>query len=150
MIEPVAPFTLLAPYSTIANMAITADSAKVAGKSFCHSINDNAATAAAITPIATAIAIIEPLQSSAPSVAVIIPDMNVAKNPIATIPFASAPSDIIPNNIHTPAIIAKETLNATSVSPTFAICLSPYFDNTLTIQVTNTPKAIMKTIPAPI
>ena len=150
MTEPIAPFTLLAPCSIITNINITIDSAAVAGKSFCHSINDNAATAAAITPIATAIAIIEPLQSSAPSVAAIIPDMNIAKTATAATPFASAGSDIIPSIIDTAAKIATDTLNASNVAPILTISVPLAYLLIATIARTNPANATMNNVPFPI
>ena len=63
------PLTSGADLSIYANIPIRIPSAAVAPASLDGSINDNATTDTAITPIATAIAIMDPFTSLAPFVA---------------------------------------------------------------------------------
>ena len=92
------------------------DNAIAAGKSFVGSIIDNTATDAAITPIATAIAIIVPLQFSTSRAVSTIPAITNPSIDTAMTPLANPGKSIIPSSMATPARIAIETDIANSVA----------------------------------
>ena len=116
---PIADCILLPAFSTRANIPIRTESAIVAPANLLPSIIDNAATATAITPIAIVIAIMLPLQSSAPLVAHIIKDITDPSIVTAIIPLAKPLVSIRLNSIATPARIPIATDNATIVIAIF-------------------------------
>ena len=87
-------FAVLATFTAIANIVIRIPSAATAPTNFVGFTNDNATTAAVITPMAIDIAIKFPLQSLAFLVANINPAMNAANIPTAITPCASFLSGI--------------------------------------------------------
>ena len=107
-----------------ANMPINIPNAAVAPANLVGSMNDKAATATAITAIATDIAMRLPLTSCASRVAVIINAKIAPRIPTAITPLAKAPSSIKLSNTHTPAIIPMATDMANIVPATLAICSS--------------------------
>ena len=123
MIEPDA---LLPANSMSANIPISAPKHAVAMASLIESIKDNAATAAAITPIATAIAITFPFTSFAPCVALIILVMIMPRTATAITPFASCSVSTRPSRTDIPARSPIATDTASSVPASFTV--SPPLD----------------------
>ena len=122
---PTLDCILLPAFSTIANIPISADKHKVGATRSFGSSNDNSITHAVSTPIATAIAMMLPLHSFAPSQADIIPAINIDKKPITIIPFAIADGLSRSMRNITPTRMPIATLNDSRVAPTFRT--SPFF-----------------------
>ena len=106
IIEPIPPFTVGAAFSIRANIPISILRAATAPANLEPSINERAATATAITPIATAIAIMLPMQFWTPLAACIIRAITDERMPTAITPLAKAAKSIHPSIIATPANIA--------------------------------------------
>ena len=111
-----------------ANIPIKVERANVAPASLDPSINDNAATAPAITVIATTITIRLPFTSLAPCVAFIMPIMKALNIPTAVRPFIKPPTSIRLIAIDTAAKIPIATAIDNIVADTLAIfCSFPIF-----------------------
>ena len=140
------PFAEPAAFDINANMPISIPIATVAPVNFEGSINDRAATAAAITPIATVMTMRLPLQLFTFLVATIINASMALKIPTAVIPFARFSIGIVPNTIATPAKTAIEIDTHKIVEPTLFNSLSPANLVAAIRPVTIPPK---KVIPIP-
>ena len=115
---PIDEVILLPILTMSANIPIRTPIAAVALKSSDVSINDNTAIAAAITPIATAIAIRLPLHSLASLVARIISAIIDASIPTATIPLAKCCTFMKPSIVATTARRAIDIDIINNVDPT--------------------------------
>ena len=145
--EPMELFIVPDAFAIKANMPIIMDMDAVAPASFDPSIMDNAATAAAITPIATDIAIRLPFTSFAPLVAQIIAVTTPPKRPTAMIPFVNPFKSIKLRMTATPARMPIATDIANIVPATFAICCSLPIDVMEIIALTRSVKAAINIIP---
>ena len=119
------PFALLPANSMRANIPMRDPKHAVAMASFVESIMDKAATAAAITPIATAIAMTLPLTSLAPLVAQIIAVMIAPSKVTARTPFANCLVSTRPSNTAIPARIPIATDTASTVPASFTVSPVP-------------------------
>ena len=139
-----------AAFAISANIPITVDNAKDAPASFFPSIMDNAATAAAITPIATVITIRLPFTLFAPLVAAIIPVITKPRMVTAPTPFANPSRLIILIRMETAANAPIATENAKIVAATFAVCCPLDMLVTFTNALTNNKNPLTNTMPAKI
>ena len=126
-----------------ANIPITIDKAALTPINFDPSINDNAAIAPAITPIATVMTIKLPFTSLAPFVAQIIAVITAPSIPTAVTPFANPAKSIKLKATDTAAKTPIATDITKIVPATLAICLS----FPIVMILTN---ALVKIINAPI
>ena len=125
---PTTPFSALDDALIItANIAIIDSIAVVPIANFLGSIRDNTTTAAAITPIATVIAIIFPLQSSAFEAARISIAIIIDKQPTAIMPLAKAPIFTNPKTTLTAANMAMAPAINTKVAPSLSDEFPPNF-----------------------
>ena len=128
IIEGNDDWILLEHLAKRANIPIKVEIANVAPASLDPSINDNAATAPAITVIATTITIRLPFTSLAPCVAFIMPIMKALNIPTAVRPFIKPPTSIRLIAIDTAAKIPIATAIDNIVADTLAIfCSFPIF-----------------------
>ena len=109
----------------IANIPIRAPKHVVATASLVESIIDKAATAAAITPIATAIAMIFPFTSFAPLVAQTIAVIIAPSKVTARTPFINCLVSIRPSNTDIPARIPIATDTAIKVPANLTVSPVP-------------------------
>ena len=109
---------------------------------------DNAATAAAMTAIATVITIKFPFTLFAPLVAAIIPVITTPRIATAPTPFASPSRLIMLIRIDTAASAPIATENAKIVAATFAVCCPLDILVIFTKALTNNKNPLTNTTPA--
>ena len=144
--EPIALDAAPATFIIPVNINIKIPSAPTAPVNLEGSINDSATTAAAITPIATVIAIKLPLQSFAFAVALIISDIIKDRTPIAIIPGIISLNLIKLSNNAMPARIPIASDIASNVAAIFGASLPANLLIAVSSRIIN-PNAAMTACP---
>ena len=142
-----APFTEVDIFSINAKATIKDVNEAVAPANFLESIKHNAATAPAISAIATVIAVRLALQSFAPLVAQIIAVITAPRADTAATPLTRAFVSTSPNNTDTTASAPIAIEMANMVAVTLAVCSVLEIVVTLTNAATNTKNPAANSAP---